>query len=143
MLHACALLAGGAHERQGLCGPPSDRRRARGTLRTAAGTVDQRTRGEAVVGPGEHCGRAGGLSQRPGGIDGGGSPSPCDETDGRGQGDLGGRECGWDPARTLFIGPFIEHAIEGRWRRHRAGAGESCAVSEELRRIAGCRGHAA
>ena len=43
--------------------------------------------------------------------------------------------------RALFIGPFIEHAIKGWRRRHRGGAGETCAISEELRRIAGCRGH--
>ena len=43
--------------------------------------------------------------------------------------------------KALFIGPFIEHAIRGWWRRHRAGASKNCAVSELLRRIAGCGGH--
>ena len=43
--------------------------------------------------------------------------------------------------KALFIGPFVEHAIRGWWRRHRAGAGEKRAVGEELRRIAGCGGH--
>ena len=51
--------------------------------------------------------------------------------------------CQWDPVKALFIGPFIEHAIRGWWRRHRAGAAEKCAVGEELRRIAGGEGGSA
>ena len=47
----------------------------------------------------------------------------------------------WDPVKALFIGPFIEHAIKGWWRRHHGGAGETCAISDELRQIAGCGGH--
>ena len=45
------------------------------------------------------------------------------------------------PSWALFIEPFIEHAIRGWRRRHQGGAGDTCAISDELRRIAGCGGH--
>ena len=50
---------------------------------------------------------------------------------------LGGRCHGWNPVRALFIGPYIDNAIKGWWRRNKSGTSDRCAVSEELRRIAG------
>ena len=137
---ACALQDGGVHEQQGLCDPPSDRRRARGTLRATEGAVNQRTRGRAAAGPRERRERDGGRARRTSGDKDDGDRPLRDEGGGRG-GDPDGCNCGWDPVKALFIGPFIEHAIRGWWRRHRAGTSENCAVSEELRRTAGCGRH--
>ena len=138
---ACRPRGAPARGRDELCQPPCDRRRARGTLRAVRGVEARRVRGRADAPPAEQHELGSGQAHGPQGEEGDGerlrrgrdgarAPLASDEP-----------ACEWDPVKALFIGPFIEHAIRGWWRRHRAGASEKCAVGEELRRIAGCGGH--
>ena len=133
---ACAVEGGGARCGRDFCEPPSDRRRARGTLRAAAGSAGPRTLGQATANFG---GRDGGPTRPRAGTGAGeGGPHPrSDEPSAPGREDLDVRRHGWNPVRALFIGPYINNAIKGWWRRNKSGTSDRCAVSEELRRIAG------
>ena len=97
--------------------PPSDRRRARGTLLATAGAVGPRTRGEATSGRGDCHGRTDEPAQHPCTTGGeGGPPHPGGEAYGQGHEDRAEHDYVWDPVRALFIGPSIEHAIRGYQR---------------------------
>ena len=82
------------------CDPPYDRRRARGTLQAADGTMNWRTRGRAAAGPEERRERDGSRARRAGGDEDGGDRPQRGGADGRARDDPGERDCGWDPVRS-------------------------------------------